>query len=278
MALIQRSAGMHRSERERERGPPVSWGWRPADWLQSLWQQQGTQTRTQKKKALNTTSMTKPLALPPHLSWATLCRTKNIERLSVHLPHNSAAAPTVHKLCLELTFLNNIAQSSNKSTPHSLFDSGGDNSACFYPSRTFFFTEMTSTDQRGTWECQQALHWSWCPLVEGSDEMVPFLSRAMFASHGYPLPWILSSWAGLRCKQSRYKHHPRAAHKRGHVVWASSDKGDSCSFHLSALKRSPNSSTPNNSRLLRKVPMRNLFFFFFQQRSWWRLGLAQVMQ
>lgn len=83
--------------------------------------------------------MTKPLALPPHLSWATLCRTKNIERLSVHLPHNSAAVPTVHKLCLELTFLNNIAQSSNKSTPHSLFDSGGDNSACFYPSRTFFF-------------------------------------------------------------------------------------------------------------------------------------------
>lgn len=121
---------------------------------------------------------------------------------------------------------------------------------------------MTSTDQRGTWECQQALHWSWCPLVEGSDEMVPFLGRAMFSSHGYSLPWILSSWAGLRCKQSRYKHHPRAAHKRGHVVWASSDKGDSCTFHLSALKRSPNSSTPNNSRLLRKVPMRNLFIFF----------------
>lgn len=227
--------------------------------------------------------MTKPLALPPHLSWATLCRTKNIERLSVHLPHNSAAVPTVHKLCLELTFLNNIAQSSNKSTPHSLFDSGGDNSACFYPSRTFFFLPKWPRDwSKRNMGMPASAALVQCPLVEGSDEMVPFLGRAMFSSHGYPLPWILSSWAGLRCKQSRYKHHPRAAHKRGHVVWASSDKGDSCTFHLSVLKRSPNSSTPNNSRLLRKVPMRNWFIclliFFPQQRSWWRLGLAQVMQ
>lgn len=202
MALIQRSAGMHRSERERERGPPVSWGWRPADWLQSLWQLQGTQTRTQKKKALNTTSMTKPLALPPHLSWATLCRTKNIERLSVHLPHNSAAVPTVHKLCLELTFLNNIAQSSNKSTPHSLFDSGGDNSACFYPSRTFFFLpkwprlikeEHGNASKRCTGPVPTGGRQWWNGAVSWPcDVLQPWLSP--------PMNPIIMSWTALQAK------------------------------------------------------------------------------
>lgn len=92
-----------------------------------------------KEKALNTTSMTKPLARPLDLSWATLCCTKNIERLSVHLPHTSAAVPPMHKLCLELTFFNNILHSLNKSTLHSSSDNGTVNSACFHPSTTFFF-------------------------------------------------------------------------------------------------------------------------------------------